>query len=56
MTDILGQAKITRGGQVTLSKKVRQRLNVEIGNYIVFIVEGGKLVIIPAEIKPKTGG
>jgi bifunctional DNA-binding transcriptional regulator/antitoxin component of YhaV-PrlF toxin-antitoxin module len=54
MTDIVGQAKVTRGGQVTLSKKVRDALKVDIGSYVVFQKEGTKLVLLPAEIKLKT--
>ena len=50
---ILGQAKITRGGQVTLSKKIRHELGVDIGGYVLFRKEGNKLVMLPAEIKPK---
>lgn len=53
MTDIVGQAKVTRGGQVTLSKKVRDALKIDIGNYVLFKQDGTKLVIIPAEIKLK---
>ena len=56
MTTTLGQAKITRGGQITLSKKVRDALKVDIGNYVMFQQDGSKLVIMPAEIKPKTTG
>jgi len=54
--EVLGQAKITRGGQVTLSKRVRDELGVDIGDYVMFRKEDSKLVIMPAEIKPKTGG
>lgn len=53
MINTLGQAKITRGGQVTLNKKVREELGVNIGNYVMFKKEGTKLVILPAELKPK---
>lgn len=56
MINTLGQAKITRGGQITLSKKVRDALGVEIGSYVVFQKEGSKLVMLPAELKPKTSG
>lgn len=52
MKDIIGQAKITRGGQVTLSKKVRDVLGVDVGSYVIFQIDGKKLVIMPAEIKP----
>ncbi len=54
MTKILGQAKITRGGQVTLSKKIRDELGLDIGGYVMFQKEGTKLVLLPAEIKLKT--
>ena len=56
MTNALGQAKITRGGQVTLNKKIRDELGVDIGSYVMFQKEGTKLVLLPAEIKPKTSG
>lgn len=56
MTNTLGQAKITRGGQVTLSKKVREELGVDIGSYVMFQKEGSKLVLLPAELKLKTSG
>lgn len=53
MTEILGQSKITRSGQVTLSTKVREMLGVNIGEWVVFKKEGKRLVILPAEIKLK---
>lgn len=53
MSNVLGQAKITRGGQVTLSRKVREELGVDIGGYVLFLKEGTNLVVTPAEIKPK---
>ncbi len=56
MTPTLGQAKITRGGQVTLNKKIRDELGVDIGSYVVFQKEGNKLVILPAELKLKSSG
>lgn len=56
MTNALGQAKITRGGQVTLNKKIRDELGVDIGSYVMFQKEGTKLVLLPAEIKPRVSG
>lgn len=56
MTETLGQAKITRAGQVTLNKKIRDELGVDIGNYVVFKKEGAKLVLLPAELKLKISG
>lgn len=54
MITALGQAKVTRGGQVTLNKKIREELGINIGSYVLFQKEGTKLVLLPAEIKPKT--
>ena len=54
MITALGQAKVTRGGQVTLNKKIRDELGLDIGSYVMFQKEGTKLVLLPAEIKPKT--
>ena len=53
MITALGQAKVTRGGQVTLNKKIRDELGLDIGSYVMFQKEGTKLVLLPAEIKPK---
>ena len=54
MITALGQAKVTRGGQVTLNKKIREELGVNIGGYVIFQKEGTKLVLLPAELKLKT--
>lgn len=54
MIQALGQAKVTRGGQVTLNKKIREELGVNIGSYVIFQKEGNKLVVLPAELKLKT--
>lgn len=56
MINTLGQAKITRGGQVTLNKKIRDELGVDIGSYVIFQKEGTKLVLLPAELKLKISG
>jgi AbrB family looped-hinge helix DNA binding protein len=56
MINTLGQAKITRGGQVTLSKKIREELGVDIGSYVLFQKDGNRLVLLPAELKPMTSG
>ncbi len=52
MLKTIGQAKITRGGQVTLNKEVRKELGVDIGSYVMFTKEGTKLVILPAKLTP----
>lgn len=53
MIKTLGQAKITRGGQVTLNKRIRDELGVDIGSYVIFQKVGTKLVLQPAELKPR---
>jgi AbrB family looped-hinge helix DNA binding protein len=42
---MIGTAKITSKGQVTLPKKVRKRLNVDTGDTIIFEYVGGQLII-----------
>lgn len=56
MTNTVGQAKITTGGQVTLNKKIREMLGVDIGSYVLFQKDGDKLVLLPAELKPRDIG
>ena len=51
---IIGISKVTRNGQITLSRKVLNELGVEIGDYIIFEKnEDNKLYILPAEVKIK---
>lgn len=51
---IIGTSKVTRNGQITLNRKVRKELGIEIGDYILFEkIEGNKLYILPAEVKIK---
>lgn len=53
-TEVIGTSKVTRGGQMTLSRKVLNELGVEIGDYVIFEkIEGNKLSILPAKIKKK---
>ena len=40
-------------GQVTLSKKIREELGVDMGSYVMFQKEGSRLLMLPAEIRPK---
>lgn len=49
---IIGTSKVTRSGQITLNRKVRKELGVEIGDYVVFEkIEGNKLYIVKGIIK-----
>lgn len=49
----MGEAKITRGGQVTLNRMVRQEMDVKEGDYVIFLKDGDKIILVPAEIAPK---
>ena len=46
-------SKVTRNGQITLNKKLRDELGIKEGDYIVFQKDGKKIHLVPAEIKPK---
>ena len=53
-TEVIGTSKVTLCGQITLGRKVLDKLGVEIGDYIIFEkIEGNKLFILPAEVKIK---
>ncbi|MCL6446553.1 MAG: AbrB/MazE/SpoVT family DNA-binding domain-containing protein [Armatimonadetes bacterium] len=41
-------AKVSKKGQITLPAEVRKRLNIELGTYVRFIIEGGNAWIVPA--------
>jgi len=45
MAKILGKAKITGKGQITIPKVVRVLLEVNPGDYVVFIMEGERIYI-----------
>ncbi len=42
---ILGVSKITRGYQVTVTKQVRDKLNFEFGDLLLFLEEGDRVYI-----------
>ena len=42
---VIASSKITRRFQVTISKEVRERFNLSMGDLIVFVVEGDRLLI-----------
>jgi len=46
---ILGMAKISTKFQITIPADVRKRFGLKIGDKMLFIEEGGKLVIQKAE-------
>lgn len=41
-------AKVSKKGQITLPAEVRKRLNIGLGTYVRFIIEGGNARIVPA--------
>lgn len=46
----IGITKVTANGQITLSKKIRDEIGVEIGDYVIFEkTEDNKLFIISAK-------
>ncbi|MFH0897548.1 MAG: AbrB/MazE/SpoVT family DNA-binding domain-containing protein [Candidatus Bathyarchaeota archaeon] len=48
---ILGNSKITRRYQITLSKDVREKFNFDIGDLVVFTVsQDGELVIKKVQV------
>jgi len=49
----LGESKVTRSGQVTLNKKVREELGLDEGDFVVFKKENNRLFILPAKLKIK---
>ncbi|MBN1329345.1 MAG: AbrB/MazE/SpoVT family DNA-binding domain-containing protein [Candidatus Heimdallarchaeota archaeon] len=46
----IGSAKITQQGQVSIPTDVRKKLDLELGDYIVFIEDNDGRVIITKEI------
>ena len=51
----LGESRVTTKGQITLPKSVRDFLNAEEGDYIIFFKEEGKIYIEAGRVtsKPK---
>jgi len=45
--------KVTRGGQVTIPAEMRQRMGIEIGDYVEIRHEEGHLVLIPKQLIDK---
>ena len=42
---VIASSKITRRFQITITKEVRERFEFDEGDLILFVVEGGKLLI-----------
>lgn len=53
MTKKIGESKITRNGQITLSKPLRKELKIDEGDYVIFLKESRGVRLVPAEIKAK---
>ena len=54
MNNHLGEARITTRGQIALPKKIKELLNAEDGDYILFFEEGKRIYIETGKIVPKT--
>ncbi len=52
----IGESRVTTKGQVTLPKKVRDLLNAEEGDYIIFFNEDGRVQIEAGRITAKPRG
>jgi antitoxin PrlF len=42
------KAKVTTKGQVTIPKKIREKLNIQPGDFVLFVRKGNEVVIKPA--------
>ncbi len=49
----LGESKITRSGQITLNRRIREEFGLTEGDFVVFRKENDRLIILPAELRLK---
>ncbi len=47
-----GVAKVSSKGQVTIPKRVRDKLDIREQDRLLFSVEGGRLLVIPVHQRP----
>jgi antitoxin PrlF len=52
----IGESRVTTKGQITLPKDVREILNAEEGDYIIFFKEEGRIFIEAGSLIAKTKG
>ena len=52
----IGESRVTTKGQITLPKDVREILNAEEGDYIIFFKEEGRISIEAGSLIAKTKG
>lgn len=52
----IGESRVTTKGQITLPKDVREILNAEEGDYIIFFKEEGRISIEAGSLITKTKG
>jgi len=43
-------ARVTRKGQVTIPKEIREKLGIKEGDYVAFIIEDNKVILKKAQI------
>jgi len=51
LTKVLGEAKMTRRGQITVPVQVREYFELKDGDYVIFKEEGGKLLLARAVLR-----
>ena len=52
----IGESRVTTKGQITLPKDVREILNAEEGDYIIFFKEEGRMFFEAGSLIVKTKG
>lgn len=53
MMEQLGASKVTRRGQITLNRAVRESLGVVEGDYVMFVKQGKRVYVIAADLVPR---
>ena len=53
---VFAEAKVTSKGQVTLPVRVKERLGIAEGDYLLFLEEGGRLFLQAGRLVPKPRG
>lgn len=46
-------SKVSFKGQITIPKKIRQKLGIEPGDFILFVQEGKRVVLKKARVSPE---
>ena len=46
--------KVLAGHRITIFDEAREKLRIKIGDYVIVKVEEDRLIVMPAEIRPRT--